>query len=235
MRVLAIQHIDCEPLGSLESVLSGMGAVIEYVRPHAGEPLPARLAAWDAAVILGGPMAVYADDVPFMDRELELVAGAIRDELPLLGICLGSQIIAAAAGARVFAGTEREIGWSEVQLSAAAEADPLLAGLPRQLSVFQLHGDSFELPEGALHLAGSPAYENQAFRIGANAYGLQFHVEVTPELARTWADEYRDYMAAAGSDRDLILDGLETKCLALQPSVDSICHWLMEVSGRKVR
>ncbi len=231
MRVLAIQHIDCEPLGSLESLLSGMGATIEYIRPYSDEPLPGRLSEWDAAVILGGPMAVYDDNVSWMAGELELVAAAIGADMPLLGICLGSQIVAAAAGARVYAGTEREIGWSNVELYADAEADPLFSRLPRQLPVFQLHGDSFDLPDGAVRLAGSPAYENQAFRIGRNVYGLQFHVELTPDLARTWARVYQDYMAGAGAGRDDILYDLEARCQALQPSVDSICHWLMGLSG----
>lgn len=231
MRLLAIQHIDCEPLGSLESILSGRGATIEYVRPCNDEPLPERLSDWDAAVILGGPMAVYDDNISWMAGELELVAAAIVDDLPLLGICLGSQIVAAAAGARVYAGTEREAGWSSVELSAAAETDPLFSGLPRQLPVFQLHGDSFDLPDGAVHLAGSPAYNNQAFRIGTHVYGLQFHVELTPDLGRTWARVYQDYIAGAGVDADGMLDDLEARCLTLQPSVNAICHWLTGLSA----
>ncbi len=228
MRILAIQNIGCEPLGTLEDILASGGARIEYRHPYRGEPLPSRLDRWEAAILLGGPMAVHENRPPFIADEVGLAAAAIHDDMPLLGICLGSQIIAAAAGARVYAGTEREVGWSEVRLTKAAASDPVFSALPRQLPVFQLHGDSFDLPEGAVHLASSPVYDNQAFRLGTSAYGLQFHVEVNRELARTWTHEYGDYAAAAGVSRESLLAGLDSRCRALLPAVDAVGRWLLD-------
>jgi len=220
---MVIQHIQCEPLGSFAIGGEVVGAAnqeqwasdrarFEYVRPYEGDVLPDSLDDWDALIILGGPMAVYeAESEPCLKDELTLIKTAMAEDIPTLGVCLGSQLIAAAAGARVYAGPVKELGWNSVELTEAANTDALFSGFPSTLPVFQLHGDTFDLPPGATLLASSPAYVNQAFRIGNHVYGLQFHIEVTDELARSWAYEYKDYLDSAGFDRQTILDALPGK------------------------
>ncbi len=230
MRALAVQNIECEPMGALEEAFSSRGFQIEYVRAWAGQPVPPEPSGLDAVVILGGPMAVYEGGSAAIDAEIRLAGAAIREDKPLLGICLGSQIIAAAAGARVYAGDIREVGWSEVELTADAASDPLFSAMPSPLPVFQLHGDTFDLPPGAVRLAGGSAYANQAFRIGANVYGLQFHVEVTPELLGEWTRIYADYISGGGIEPRSILKGLETRCRALAPAMAALSRWLERVS-----
>jgi GMP synthase (glutamine-hydrolysing) len=120
--------------------------------------------------------------------EKRLIADAVRSGLPFWGVCLGVQLLAASLGARVYPGPAPEVGVLPVLLTDEALADPVFAGTPRELLSLQWHGDTFDLPDGATRLAGSPAYPNQAFRVGADAYGVQFHLEVSPALAREWAD-----------------------------------------------
>jgi GMP synthase-like glutamine amidotransferase len=120
--------------------------------------------------------------------EKRLIADAVRSGLPFWGVCLGVQLLAASLGARVYPGSAPEVGLLPVTLTDEALADPVFAGMPRELLSLQWHGDTFDLPDGAARLAGSPAYPNQAFRFGTAAYGVQFHLEVSPGLAREWAD-----------------------------------------------
>jgi len=211
---MVIQNIECEPLGRF----AGASADFHYLRPFAGESLPTHLEGWDAMIVLGGPMAVYeVEENPFLTAELELLRQAIDEDLPALGICLGSQLIAGAAGADVYAGPVREVGWGEVGLTDAASEDALFAGLPGTLPVFQLHGDTFVLPEHAVRLAGNQAYPNQAFRLGKRVYGLQFHVEVTMDLVRNWTAIYSDYIAGAGVSTEAIMEELGARDEELKP------------------
>jgi GMP synthase (glutamine-hydrolysing) len=122
-----------------------------------------------------------------MSAQLALCTEAIERDFPTLGICLGSQLLARAAGARVFKGQTPEIGWSQVHLSLESQEDFLFADLPNPLPVFQWHGDGFDLPAGAVHLASSPQFPHQAFRIGGRVYGLQFHLEVETPMVKEWA------------------------------------------------
>jgi GMP synthase (glutamine-hydrolysing) len=194
VRVLVLQHIACEPPGVFEDVLRERGADLVRVEVDAGEPLPDP-AAVDAIVAMGGPMSVNDEAaLPWLREEKALVADAVRGGTPYWGVCLGVQLLAASLGARVYAGEEPEVGVLEVELTAEALADPVFAALPRRLPSLQWHGDTFDLPEGAVRLAGSPAYPNQAFRY-RSAYGVQFHLEVSPAMALEWAD-VPEYAAA---------------------------------------
>jgi len=213
-RVLVIQNVDCEPLGRFAEG----GADFVYARPYAGEEIPDSLEGWDALIVLGGPMAVYeTESHQFLSRELELLNLAIAEDFPVLGICLGSQLIAAAGGGRVFSGPVREVGWSEIELTAAAASDPLFAGFPDTLTVFQLHGDTFDLPCKAVRLAGNKVYPNQAFRIGQRVYGLQFHIEAFPDLIRDWVEIYRDYISESECDSASTLESTPERGEALRP------------------
>jgi GMP synthase-like glutamine amidotransferase len=137
---------------------------------------------------MGGPMSVNDEaEHPWLVEEKALIRSAVERGLPFWGSCLGVQLLAASLGARVHAGPAPEVGVLPVHLTAAAAVDPVFAGLPEALPTLQWHGDTFELPDGAVLLATSPAYPNQAFRVGRAAYGVQFHVEVTPELSHEWS------------------------------------------------
>jgi GMP synthase (glutamine-hydrolysing) len=187
MRALVLQHIECEPPGVYEDVLVERGVEIERVELDRGEPLPP----WrdvDAVIAMGGPMSVNDDaDHPWLTDEKRAIAEAVRAGVPFWGVCLGVQLLAASLGARVYPGPQSEVGLMPVTLSEEALADPVFAGLPREVLTLQWHGDTFDLPEGAVALAGSPVCPNQAFRWGERAYGVQFHLEVSTEMAKEWA------------------------------------------------
>jgi GMP synthase (glutamine-hydrolysing) len=188
VRVLVLQHIACEPPGVYEDVLLERGAEIHRVELDEGEVLPDHRE-FDAVVCMGGPMGAYDDAaLPWLADEKRAIGDAVRDGVPFWGVCLGVQLLAASLGARVYPGAAPEVGILPVELTDAGRADPVFAGLPDEVMTLQWHGDTFDLPAGAVRLAGSTAYPNQAFRYGDAAYGVQFHVEVSPELARDWAD-----------------------------------------------
>jgi GMP synthase (glutamine-hydrolysing) len=187
MRVLVLQHIACEPPGVFEDVLQDRGAALHRVELDEGEPLPDR-DAFDAIVAMGGPMSATDDEeLTWLAEEKRFIAEAVGAGVPFFGVCLGVQLLAASLGVRVYPGPEPEVGLLPVTLTDEARSDPVFAALPSTLVTLQWHGDTFDLPEGAVRLAGSPAYENQAFRY-RRAYGVQFHLEVSQEMAAEWAE-----------------------------------------------
>jgi GMP synthase (glutamine-hydrolysing) len=211
MDVLVLQHIACEPPGAFEDVLRAAGADIHRVELDEGEPLPS----WRdyvAIVAMGGPMSVNDDaELPWLTAEKQAVAEAVRAGVPYWGSCLGVQLLAASLGARVYPGTQPEVGVLPVTLTDDARADPVFSEIPAEFLTLQWHGDTFDLPDGAVRLASSPAYPNQGFRFGQVAYGVQFHVEVTGQMAREWAEvpayaEYANRVLGAGGIERLMAD-----------------------------
>lgn len=185
-----IQNVAIEGPGLFGEVLAEAGLSTRVVPVWDGAGVPSSPDGAAGIVILGGPMGVYERDrFPFIDRELTLARRAAETGIPFLGICLGSQILAEAMGGRVHPGAEVELGWAPVTLSVEGKSDPVLGGGPDHLDVFHWHGDTFDLPPGALLLASSPLYPNQAFRWGRLAYGLQFHLEFTPGIVRAVLDD----------------------------------------------
>ena len=184
---VVLQHVAFEGPGSVASAITDSGAGLRTVRVDLGESVPPPGAVGDMAglVALGGPMGV-ADDLPWLGDERALLREAVTAGLPVLGVCLGAQQLAAALGAEVRRGPAPECGVGEVHLTADAIGDPVFGPAPTPLPCVHWHGDTFSLPDGAVRLAGNEAYENQAFRVGARAYGLQFHVEVTASLVAHW-------------------------------------------------
>jgi len=186
VRLLVLQHIACEPPGVYEDVLREQEVELVRVELDEGERIPP--GDFDAIVAMGGPMSANDDAaLPWLADEKRFIAHAVRSGTPYWGVCLGVQLLAASLGARVSAGPAPEVGLLPVELTDDAHADPVFAGAPPQLLTLQWHGDTFELPDGAVRLAGSAAYRNQAFRY-RNAYGVQFHLEVSAAMAREWAD-----------------------------------------------
>jgi len=193
MNILVLQHIACEPPGIYEDLLVEQGASIRRVEIDAGQQLP-DWRNFHAILAMGGPMSVNDDDtLPWLTAEKRWVREAVLAGKPYWGVCLGVQLLAASLGARVYPGERPEVGIMPVYLTAEAQADPVFSGLPRELLTFQWHGETFDLPEGAVLLATSPGYPNQAFRWKDKAYGVQFHVEISPDLVKQWCEvpEYR--------------------------------------------
>ncbi len=186
VKALVLQHIACEPPGVFEDVLRERGAEFHRVELDEGEPLP-DWRGFDAIVAMGGPMSATDDETaPWLAAEKQLIAEAVQADRPFWGVCLGVQLLAASLGARIYPGPAPEVGILPVTLTLDGLTDPVFAGLPREVLTLQWHGDTFDLPHDAVRLAGSPAYPNQAFRV-RRAYGVQFHLEVSAEMAREWA------------------------------------------------
>jgi GMP synthase (glutamine-hydrolysing) len=186
-RFIVIQHLAAEGPGLIATVARNHGFTVDVRRMDRGDAVPAA-DALDGLVVLGGTMA--ATDVatyPHLAAEQRLLASACARDVPVLAVCLGAQLLAAALGARVFKGPAAEIGFGAVTLTPDGADDPILGPSGPGFPAFHWHGDTFDLPRGAVHLAASAAYAHQAFRFGTRAYGLQFHVELDRPLAREWA------------------------------------------------
>jgi GMP synthase-like glutamine amidotransferase len=184
-RVLAFRHVPFEGLGRIEAVLTACGFEIDYADLYAPRAVRVEPAAYHALIFMGGPMSVN-DDLPYLRREEGFIRDAIERGVPVFGVCLGAQLIVHALGAPVGRSPVKEIGWFEIEFTAAAQQDRLFAGLGGRETVFHWHGETFDLPAGAVLLASSERCRNQAFRLGSTVYGLQFHPEVTPEMIADW-------------------------------------------------
>lgn len=199
-KLFILQHAQTEPLGIWEEELQRWYAPYEYVELWRGQALPAPENTL-AAIVMGGPMNVAEHDrYPFLTAEIEYLKRLFEQEKHILGVCLGAQLLAAALGARVAPGPRPEIGYSTVTLTPTGAEDALFSGFPMDLPVFQWHEQGFDLPAGATRLAASPDYENQAFRHG-KAWGLQFHMETTPQMTDAWAESGATELQAAGTNR----------------------------------
>lgn len=222
MSVLILKNTATEGPGTIEGYLKGKEIECRILEVSKGETI-SDIAPYSHLLIMGGPMAVYEmKKYPFLSSEAGIIDEFIEKGRSVLGICLGAQLLAHVLGARVYPGSVKEIGWFRADLTPDGMADPavsaLIAGHARRAQnlpglsmgdegayaeVFQWHGDTFDLPDGSVRIAASPAYPNQAFRYGESVYGLQFHIEVTPQIIREW------FEAEEGVDLVAMLDQTE--------------------------
>ena len=201
MRVLAVENFVGTPLGLVGNALAEAGANVDLRKPYRGEPLPETPAGYDGIVVLGGEQSALDDaDHPYLPRLAALTRAFTAADVPVLGICLGSQLVARGAGAENILGRPVEFGWHEVTPTAAGRADPLIASLGEGAPVFHWHLDTFTLPPGAVHLAESAETPIQAFRIGRATYGVQFHFEADRKLVERWSAEFAPVIATYAPD-----------------------------------
>ncbi len=186
-KVLVFQHVAYEPLGVLDPLLRNAKHRIKYVNFYRHPTAQPSLKGYQALIVLGGPMNVdEIDKYPHLQTEIKVIREAIAKDIPILGICLGAQLIAKALGADVYKADGLEVGWYELTKSTAAENDKLIKHFKQSEKLFQWHGRTFDIPKDAVNLLSSALCPNQAFRYGDKIYGLQFHLEVTEPVINRW-------------------------------------------------
>lgn len=233
--ILILQHIACEPPAAYEDELVERGLPFQRVRLDEGDELPS-WRAFAGIVAMGGPMGTYDEAAhPWLGAEKRFIADAVRAGTPFWGVCLGAQLLAASLGGMVVPGALPEVGVGRVQLAAGAASDPVFASAPPVFEALHWHGDTYELPPGAVRLASSEQYAQQAF-VSDRAYGLQFHLEVTPALAGEWLQvpaylhSLQEVTGAGGSDR-LLAQLARTSSGAIGLARELFGRWLDHVVG----
>ena len=228
-RLLVVVPHETDPPARLGEWLCAAGLELDERRLGLGDPLPDTLDGVDGLLVMGGPQSSLDDDAtsPELVGVRRLLRQAIDADLPTLAVCLGAQLLAQAGGGRTRVGVDGpEVGATLVAKRDKADADPVFRPLPLSPDVIQWHHDEIsELPPGATLLASSPHYPNQAFRVGAHVYGLQFHIETTPEMVRAWAEEDPEGVAAN------LLD-VETLCLRSDAAHDDVADAWKPFAGR---
>ena len=198
-KVLFIQHGNVDKPGLLAEVLADIGIELLTVHPYAGDKLPIDATGFDGLVLGGGGQSAYEVGLyPYLDWECGLIRSALASEKPVLGLCLGAQLIARALGAEVRRAKCKEIGFLPVTRTADASADPLAGELPEIFGAAHWHGDVFEIPGDGVRLASTTLTPNQMFRHGPNCYGFQFHLEMTPALFEELVWDSEDYLVDSG-------------------------------------
>ena len=246
--ILVLQHEAHEGLGAWEPIFHKPVLNVITKKIFAGDqvPLDEALCEYWGIVILGGSMSAN-DPLPFIQDELKMVTQAIQLKLPILGVCLGSQLIAKALGAKVYkmsgvgaplgapanigaasstpTGNIKEIGWYPIHLGISASKDEVFGGLSGPMMMFQWHGETFALPSGSIHLAKSELCANQAFKYTDRVYGLQFHCEMTDPMILNWVDKGREEIVQAGLSAELIIE----KAPKYLPTLR---HWATQIANK---
>jgi len=222
------RHIECEGPGYLGEVLAREGIPWQQIAVDAGEPVPPSIDGCSGLVLMGGPMSVN-DDLAWMGQELALIQQAQEATLPVLGHCLGGQLISRALGGSITANPVKEIGWHPVTRSDTAMAEKWLAGLPAEMTLFHWHGETFSIPPGAEVILENATCPHQAFAIG-NTLALQCHLEMQVPMVTEWATLYRDEIeqptATVQSAADM-KEGLAARIQAAQAVADTLYRrWL---------
>jgi GMP synthase (glutamine-hydrolysing) len=233
--ILILQHIACEPPAAYEDELVERGIALHRVRLDDGDELPS-WRAFAGIVAMGGPMGTYDEAIhPWLGAEKRFIANAVRAGTPYWGVCLGAQLLAASLGGMVTPGALPEVGVGQVQLTHSAASDPVFASAPPVFEALHWHGDTYELPPGAVGLASSAQYEQQAFVFG-RAYALQFHLEVTPALAHEWIQvpayvHSLEEVMGKGATSRLLEQVARTSSSAIPLARELFGRWLDHVVG----
>ncbi len=232
--ILILKHVPFEGPGTLTEPLKALGIKYREVNLYEGGA-PKSLEGCGGLIIMGGPMNVYEEaEYPFLKDVDRLMKEALAKKLPMIGVCLGAQLMAKAAGAKVTKGAKKEIGWYPLHLTEEANTDPAFKTLPNEVEVFQWHGDTFDIPQGAVRLASSELFPNQAFRIGDNAYAFQFHIEVTEGIIREWLEINEKELAGVKDyiDPKKVLAESKEKAAQLKKLADSVYKGLFDIFTR---
>jgi len=193
MRAHFLQHVPFEGLGSIEVWLEKAGYEITSTQLYVFAEFP-KPEAIDLLIIMGGPMSVNDEDqYPWLAAEKTYIRSVIKAGIPTLGVCLGAQLIASSLGSKVYPNHIKEIGWFPIHPSRAS--DEAVFQFPEEINVFHWHGETFDLPPGAVRIASSCACSNQAFQVGSNTIGLQFHLETTEDSAQSIMINCKDELA----------------------------------------
>lgn len=227
--VLVIRHEECSSLGMLKTAFKQAQIGLRYLDTYAGETLVESIEEYSHIVVLGGAVSAYEDEqYPFLRYEFQLIEKAIAQEIPILGICLGSQILAKVLGAKVYRGKSgREAGWCDLQLTSDGTKDPLLHDFPDRFRVFQSHQDTFEIPAECAHLAKSDIYSNQAFRYRNFVWAIQFHPEIDENVLLDCADVIEQELIDSQISDTTVEQMIELAKLH-SPAVAPLAHSLME-------
>ena len=218
-KVLFIQHGDVDKPGLVAEVLAELSLGLCVVHPYAGEPLSSDASGFDGLVLGGGGQSAYEVELyPYLESECGLIRSALASKKPVLGLCLGAQLIARALGAKVQRAERKEIGFFPVTLTRDAAADPMARELPGVFGAAHWHGDLFEIPDGSVRLASTALTPNQMFRHGQNCYGFQFHLEMTPALFEELVRDSKDYLLDSGAVPDELIREAREVLPLLEPS-----------------
>lgn len=210
--IAVLQHVECETLGMMENIFRENNIDFSYIQTFNGDTIPVDLDDFNALIIMGGPMGVYEyDKFPFISDEITLVKNCLQTKKPILGICLGSQLLASALGSDIVPGPAKEIGWYKIHLDNQSNNDPLFHDFDDSFTAFLWHGDIFDLPPDATKLASSDLTDCQAFKFGTNAYGLLFHLETTRQIALNMVDKFKDEIKEQNITDDSLLDNLDNR------------------------
>jgi len=235
--VIVVQHAPLEGPGLVAEALRARGVPARVVHAYAGDEVPRSIAGAPGLVLLGGPMGVYERTrYAHIDQEIRLAEQALASDVPILGICLGSQILAAALGARVAPAAFQEIGWLPIDLAPAARGDRLFSGIETAVVPLHWHGDAFDLPAGAVSLASSEATACQAFSHRDRAYGILCHLEVTAEIVAGMVASFGDDLRAARVDERALLAATPARLAALAPIARRVLdRWAALVAPHELR
>jgi len=209
-KIMIFQHVGHEPLGTLNPMLKAAGFRIRYINFGRDPNAEPDLEGYNGLVVLGGPMGVYeAGKFPHLKIEMKLIEQALKSGIPMLGICLGAQLIASVLGSNVSRNSKWEMGWPYIRLTDEGTKDPLFSAYQKSERVFQLHQDKFDPPKTAVHLAASELTEGQAFRYGERVYGLQFHLEADEAMILRWLDRPENRQLVRDSQGAFSIDELQ--------------------------
>jgi GMP synthase (glutamine-hydrolysing) len=239
-RLMVFQHVAAEPLGTLYARIRARGHRIRFHNFQRHPDAQPNIERYHGLIVLGGPMNVMDQHRhPHLKTELIAIEAALRQDKPVLGICLGAQLLAHVLGAPVRRHSQREIGWYDLITTATGRDDAVLGHLGDVAPVFQWHGCTFDLPSGAVQLARTDSCEQQAFRFGSKAYGFQFHMEADESMIDRWLrlPAYRDELAAAGIDRSeqSIRAATEEQMRRMRPLAEKTFNRFLDLAGRPER